>query len=53
MILFYKQTNQYKYIHTFYSALCPEGKQRHLRYFSEMPTFYQNDSLDKYCRRVR
>jgi hypothetical protein len=31
-------------------ALSPERYQRQLRHFSETPTLYQNDSLDKYCR---
>jgi hypothetical protein len=30
------------YIHTYYSRFIPEGQQRHLRYSSKMPTFYQN-----------
>jgi hypothetical protein len=36
--LFY---NSYTYIHTTH-ALFLKGQQKHLRYFSEMPTFYQN-----------
>jgi hypothetical protein len=37
--------DQKKYIHTYIHtthALSPKGKQRHLRYYSETPTFYQN-----------
>jgi hypothetical protein len=32
-------------IHTIY-ALSPKEQQRHLRYSSETPTFYQNDSYE-------
>jgi hypothetical protein len=30
------------YIHTYHSRFTPEGQQRYLRYFSETPSFYQN-----------
>jgi hypothetical protein len=31
-----------KYIHTSTHALFPKGQQRHLRFYFETPTFYQN-----------
>jgi hypothetical protein len=46
-----KQNIQYVvFYHTYSLTLSPKGYQRHHKYSSETPTFYQNNSYEERCR---
>jgi hypothetical protein len=38
-----RQANHLSRMYVYLSRFIPKGEQRHLGYFSETPTFYQND----------